>query len=259
MIRLAHLSDIHFGDENPAAVEAAAALLSSDPPDLTIVSGDLTRFGETAEFEAAAAWLRRLPNPQLVVPGNHDAPYLAWIERFFAPFARYEAAIGPSQAVTWAGAGLAVYGLNTARGVQPRANWSKGQISPAQVDEALAWFAKAPPEAARILVVHHPLIEMIGAPMTGKVWGGEAAAARLALAGVELVLSGHVHAPFLLPYPQGRMAAAGAGTLSVRERGVPAGFNLIEIDQAEIRVSALAWTGARFEPFRSWGHNRTPK
>lgn len=256
MIRLAHLSDIHFGDENAAAVEAAVALLAADPPDLTIVSGDLTRFGEKAEFAAAAAWLRRLPGPQLVVPGNHDAPYLAWIDRFLSPFARYEAAIGPAAAVSWSAPGLAVFGLNTARGVQPRANWSKGQISPRQVDEALAWFARAPAGAARILVVHHPLIEMIGAPMTGKVWGGEAAAARLALAGVDLVLSGHVHAPFLLPYPQGRMAAAGAGTLSVRERGVPAGFNRIEIDAAEIRVAALAWTGAGFAPFRSWGHDR---
>lgn len=259
MIRIAHLSDIHFGDENPAAVAAAVDLLAADPPDLTIVSGDLTRFGETREFVAAAAWLDRLPSPRLVVPGNHDAPYLAWLDRLFAPFARYEAAIGPAQAVTWRAPGLAVYGLNTARGVQLRANWSKGQISPRQVDQALAWFASAPADAARVLVVHHPLIEMIGAPMTGRVWGGEAAAARLALAGVDLVLSGHVHAPFLLPYPQGRMAAAGAGTLSVRERGVPAGFNLIEIETGEIRVGALAWTATGFEPFRTWGHTRAAK
>ncbi|HPA37158.1 MAG TPA: metallophosphoesterase [Phenylobacterium sp.] len=256
MIRIAHLSDIHFGDENAAAVEAATAWLAADPPDLTIVSGDLTRFGEKDEFATAAAWLRRLPEPRLVTPGNHDAPYLAWVQRLFRPFARYEAVIGPAEAVQWLGQGLAVYGLNTARGVQPRANWSKGQISARQVDAALAWFAKAPTDWARILVVHHPLVEMIGAPMTGRVWGGAAAAARLAQAGIAMVLSGHVHAPFLLPFPQGRMAAVGAGTLSVRERGVPASFNLIEIDEAEIRVSALAWTGTRFEPFRAWGHTR---
>lgn len=256
MIRIAHLSDIHFGDENAAAVEAATAWLGAAPPDLTIVSGDLTRFGEKAEFAAAAAWIDRLPAARLVIPGNHDAPYLAWIERFFAPFARYEAAIGPAEAVTWAAPGLAVYGLNTARGVQPRANWSKGQISQGQTDAALSWFAKAAVDAAKIVVVHHPLVEMIGGPMTGRVWGGAAAAARFAAAGVDLVLSGHVHAPFLLPYPQGRMAAVGAGTLSVRERGVAASFNLIEIEAAEIRATALSWTGSRFESFRTWGHTR---
>ena len=77
------------------------------------------------------AWLRRSERPRLVTPGNHDAPYLAWAERFFTPFRRYEASIGPARGQTYRGRGLAVHGINTARGVQPRLNWSKGQISPA--------------------------------------------------------------------------------------------------------------------------------
>ena len=147
MIRLAHVSDIHFGGENTAAVAAVAARLAEQRVDLVIVSGDLTQFGEKGEFAAAAAWLRSLPFPVFVTPGNHDAPYLAWIERFFAPFARYEAAIGPAQPAPHLSPGLAVYGLNTARGVQPRANWSKGQISRRQADAAVAWFGQAPAEA----------------------------------------------------------------------------------------------------------------
>ncbi|WP_304170596.1 metallophosphoesterase [Phenylobacterium aquaticum] len=254
---MAHLSDIHFGDENAPALAAASDLVRALAPDLTIVSGDLTRFGEPAEFAAAAAWLQDLPAARLVVPGNHDTPYLAWAERLFSPFGRYERAIGPAEAVTWSGPGLAVYGLNTARGVQPRANWSKGQISPRQVDAALDWFALRPVDAVRLLVCHHPLMEMIGGPMTGRVWGGPAAAQRLAEAGVALVLSGHVHAPFVLPYPfAGRTAAVGAGTLSTRERGCPASFNLIEIEADELRVVAQGWTGQGFQPLRSWGLSR---
>jgi len=260
VIRLAHVSDIHFGGENTAAVAAVAGRLAEQPVDLVIVSGDLTQFGEKGEFAAAAAWLRSLPFPVFVTPGNHDAPYLAWIERFFDPFARYAAAIGPVEPPPHLSPGLAVYGLNTARGVQPRANWSKGQISRRQADAAVAWFGQAPAEALRILVCHHPLLEMIGGPMTGRVWGGPAAARRFAEAGVDLVLTGHIHAPFAWPYPFGdaRTYGIGAGTLSLRERGVPPGFNLIEADEAQVRITALAFERTSYQPYRTWALDRRP-
>ncbi|HEX5377451.1 MAG TPA: metallophosphoesterase [Phenylobacterium sp.] len=260
MIRLAHLSDIHFGGENVAATQAALERVAAEAPDAVIVSGDITQFGEKAEFAAAAAWLARLPAPVLTIPGNHDAPYLAWYERFFTPFARYEKAVGAADRCDLRIPGLAVYGLNTARGVQPRANWSKGQISKAQVDRAVAWFAQVPEPTARILVCHHPLLEMIGGPMTGRVWGGTQAAERLAQARVDLVLTGHIHAPFVWPYPfgDGNTLGVGAGTLSMRERGVPPGFNLIEIDELEIRVIALAFERVAFQPFRTWSTPRRP-
>ena len=258
MIRLAHLSDIHFGGENVGAVEAAVERLAGERLDAVIVSGDLTQFGEKAEFAAAAAWLARLPRPVLSVPGNHDAPYLAWIERFFAPFARYEATIGGVEAQTLLAPGLAIYGLNTARGVQPRANRSKGQISDVQAEAAVRWLGRAPGDSARIVVCHHPLLEMVGGPMTGRVWGGPRAADRFAQAGVDLVLTGHIHAPFLWPYPHadGRTYGVGAGTLSVRERGVPPGFNLIEIEANEIHIRALAFERVAYEPYRTWSVDR---
>lgn len=260
MIRLAHLSDIHFGGENPDAVAGALALLSAEPVDLTIISGDLTRYGEVAEFRAAQAWLAALPGPRLVTPGNHDAPYIAWAERLVAPFRRYEQLIGPARVQSFIGRGVAVRGVNTARGAQPRLNWSKGQISRRQARETAGWFSDVPQDAVRIVVCHHPLIEMIGGPMTARVWGGSSAAADFAKAGVDLVLSGHIHAPFAWAYPcaDGRTYGVGAGTLSIRERGVPPGFNLVEIDETAIRVTALAWKGSHYEPFRTWSLDRRP-
>lgn len=251
-VRFAHLSDIHFGGENPDAVAAAAERIRAGGFDLTIVSGDLTRFAEVAEFEAAAAWLASLPKPQLATPGNHDAPYLAWAERIFAPFRRFERHIGPAPTQAWRKDGVAVRGVNTARGAQPRLNWSKGQIARRQAEAAADWFE--PTDAIRIVVVHHPLIEMIGGPMTARVWGGERAAETFAEAKVDLVLSGHIHAPFAWAYPHGdgRTYAVGAGTLSIRERGVPPGYNEVEVEGGCIRVTALAWTGSRYEPYRTW-------
>ena len=257
-LRLAHLSDIHFGGENVAATAAALEWLNTQTLDLVVVSGDITCFGEPAEFTAAAAWLAAVERPKLVTPGNHDAPYFALAQRLFTPFRRYQANIGPAQVQSHRAEGLAVRGVNTARGAQPRLNWSKGQLAKAQVQDALGWLSAVPESDARVVVVHHPLTEMIGGPMTARVWGGEAGARAMAEGGVDLVLSGHIHAPFVWPYAfgDGRTYAVGAGTLSVRERGVPPSFNVVEIDRAAIRIAALAWTGSQFEPYRTWSVDR---
>jgi 3',5'-cyclic AMP phosphodiesterase CpdA len=257
-VRLAHLSDIHFGDENAAALACATEAVQQGGFDLVVVSGDLTRWAEVGELHAAAEWLSTLPGARLVTPGNHDAPYIAWLQRIFAPFRRYERQIGPAAAQTHLGEGLAAYGLNTARGAQARLNWSKGQITQAQAQAACAWLAQAPRAHLKVVVCHHPLVEMIEGPMTGRVWGGERAARAFAESGADVILSGHIHAPFALPLPfaDGRTYAVGAGTLSLRERGSPAGFNLIEADEDAVRVTALGWTGARFEPERTWSLDR---
>jgi 3',5'-cyclic AMP phosphodiesterase CpdA len=257
-IRFVHLSDIHFGGENAQAVAAAADYVNAGGFDLIVVSGDLTRYGEKREFAQAAEWLSALKGPRLVTPGNHDAPYIAWAERILTPFHRFERWVGPAESQTHLGAGFAVRGINTARGAQPRLNWSKGQIEPRQVEAAARWFGEAPDACFRIVVVHHPLMEMIGGPMTARVWNGQAAARAFAEAKVDLVLSGHIHAPFAWAYPfqDGKTYAVGAGTLSVRERGVPPGFNVVDIEKAAIRIAALSWSGSHYEPYRTWSLDR---
>jgi 3',5'-cyclic AMP phosphodiesterase CpdA len=256
-MRIAQLTDIHFGDENAAAVEGVIAFLTADPPDATVLTGDLTRAGAMREFAAAKAFVHKLPGPVVIVPGNHDTPYYDLHWRLLSPWRRYRQWFGHTRP-RHAGTDFMLAGINTARGVQPRLDWSKGQINPGQVNEALAALLTAPIGGLKLIALHHPLIEMLGGPMTGKVWGGADAARRLAEAKVDLVLSGHLHAPFALTYPygDGRTIAVGGSTLSVRERGVPAGFNVIEADAGSIRVVAQAWTGSHFEPSRTWAFDR---
>jgi 3',5'-cyclic AMP phosphodiesterase CpdA len=145
-------------------------------------------------------------------------------------------------------------GVVTARGWQARANWSKGVIDLEQTRKAAEALRQAPVGALRVLACHHPLVEMIGAPMTGEVKRGEAAARIFAEAGVDLITTGHVHVPFALPIGLGdhRCHAVGCGTLSQRERGSPPSFNQIDWDAHHIRVTAMAWTGDRFEPDERW-------
>lgn len=254
MARIAHLSDIHFGGENVAAVAAARSWLAATTPDLTVITGDLTSFGQPDEFARAVAWVSSLAGPLLITPGNHDTPYLGLWERLTAPFARYERAFGPAAEARWSNLDLAVAGTNTARGIQLRWNWSKGAIARSQTDQALACLAVRAPSALGVVACHHPLAEMVGGPMTARVRGGEDAAKSLCEGRIDLILTGHIHAPFAmaLPYGDGHTYAVGAGTLSVRERGVPAGFNLIEADAEVIAVTAQAWTGSNFEAWRSW-------
>ena len=253
MARILHLSDIHFGAENTMAVAAAADYARSTPFDLLVISGDITQDGKPLEFEAASRWYDILPGPKMITPGNHDMPQVH-PERVWHPFGRYERRFGPPGSAWFDGAGMAVRAFNTARGIQFRPNWSKGALSSSQASAVAHDLKSAGPALLRVAVCHHPLVEVPDGPMTGRVIGGPAGAEIMTAAGSDMILSGHVHTPFAFPVPFGdhRTYSVGAATLSLRERGTPAGFNVIETDAATIRVTALAWTGSHFEPARTW-------
>jgi 3',5'-cyclic AMP phosphodiesterase CpdA len=255
-VRIAHLSDIHFGCENTAALEAARDRLDEWRPDLAAVTGDITQAGTIGEFAAARDWLERLRCPVLRTPGNHDTPYWSLVGRLCWAFRDYRRFIGPEGFEGVRTPGLQAIAFNTARGIQPRLNWSKGQARRADAARVCSWLSQG--QGLKLAICHHPLMEVTGGPMTGRVWGGVEASRILAEGGVDLILTGHVHSPFGHPLPFGdqRTYAVGASTLSLRERGVPAGFNLIEADEACIRVTALGWIKTHFEPQRSWGFDR---
>ena len=253
-VRLIHFTDIHFGAVNMEAVEAATAYAHATPHDLLVVSGDITQSGLPREFEACAEWMRTLP-PFICCPGNHDTAYYnVWL-RIVAPWARYRKWIGPTEGVTHRSPGLSVRTVNTARGIQMRRNWSKGAADLDDFDAAgRALTAESDPGDLRVLVCHHPLMEVLGEPITGEVKRGREAASVLTRHQVDLVMTGHLHVPFAatLPCSDERTHAIGASTLSLRERGVPIGFNVLEADADVIRVQALGWTGSEFEQVKSW-------
>jgi 3',5'-cyclic AMP phosphodiesterase CpdA len=262
LIKIVQVSDLHFGVENRAATEAALARFHAEQPDLVVAAGDLTRDGAVIEFDAARAWLDRAPGPQLATPGNHDTPYLGpgeILERMLDPWRRYETRFGPANGGVWRKPGLSVFAVNTARRAQWRMNWSKGAMAKGQVDWLTTQLAAAAGDA-RIVVCHHPLMELLGEPMTGRVHGGPRAAARLVAAGADLVLSGHIHTPFVAPYPfgDGKTSAVVSGTLSMRQRGSPPSFNVIEIEPAQIRVTAWAFERTDFTVWRTWAVDRRP-
>lgn len=253
-LRLLHLSDIHFGGENVEALDAATAYAQATPFDLMVISGDVTQLGAPAEFAAAAAWLGRLPGPHLTLPGNHDTPWFGLIERVRDPFGHFERAIGPAAERAFEGPSLAVRAFNSARGWQIRLNWSKGAVSRRQAERAAAGLETAPDGAVRIAACHHPLVEAQGEPITARVRGGHAAARRLVAANTDIVLTGHLHAAFVqaLPFGDERTYAVGAGTLSLRLRGEPPGFNVLDVAGDQLTVTAMAWTGRDLIAQETW-------
>ena len=82
MRTLAHVSDLHFGREDAVVAEVLLDDLAEAEPAMVAVSGDLTQRARPAEFESARAWLKRLPMPAVVVPGNHDVPLFDLWTRF---------------------------------------------------------------------------------------------------------------------------------------------------------------------------------
>lgn len=255
MGRILQFSDIHFGCEHQHACAAALDYAHGTAHDLVLITGDITQQGLPDEFEAAGRWIAAMPDPRFVIVGNHDVPYWSLLARVFSPWKAFERATGhPAHDHQFLSPNLMVRGVVTARGWQARANWSKGVIDLDQTRKAAEALRQAPVGALRVLACHHPLVEMIGTPMTGDVKRGDAAALIFAEAGVDLITTGHVHVPFALPISLGDHCsyAVGCGTLSHRERGGPPSFNQIDWDAHHITVTAVAWTGERFEPDQTW-------
>src|SRR3954454_2166420 len=158
MRRLAHLSDLHFGRVDPAAVEGLLRSLEAARPDLIVVSGDFTQSARTGEFRAARAFLDRLPPRVSAVPGTHDLPQWDPVERIVRPYDRYRRFIGEELEPVWSDAELAIVGMKSPRRLPRNLNRAAGPVGERQLELVLARLDAMPPELARVVVVHHPLL-----------------------------------------------------------------------------------------------------
>ncbi|WP_421851990.1 metallophosphoesterase family protein [Novosphingobium sp.] len=236
MIRLFHISDVHFGLEDTAALAWVAECVARERPDAVAITGDLTMRARHREFAAAAAWIHSLGVPVTVEVGNHDLPYFNLAERFLDPYRRFRALQGAvDQGIALPG--LAIVPLKTTARAQLRLNWSRGHVSERSLSTCLAALDALAPGTRALVACHHPLVET-GTRGKALTRGGSRALAALAQRGVLGVLSGHVHDAFDIMHPtaNGPVRMIGAGTLSQRLRATPAGFNELIVDGSELTV-----------------------
>jgi len=233
MTRIAHLSDLHFGEANDADILALARDILDQAVDAVVVSGDLTRHAQREEFIAAIAFLEALGKPLLVVPGNHDIPRFDLYSRFLHPRRRWQAARPPGVMDELTFNGWRFLGLDTVTRAQWHLDWAAGAI-PADRREVLrAQLAAGPVNKKVIVVCHHPLLHP---PWARGRRPPRKAASTLALlreARVSAVLCGHLH--------RGEVSRIGPGeawqivapsALSPRGSGAANGWNLIHAEDA---------------------------
>lgn len=229
-MRLFHVSDVHFGAEDSAAIGWFADVVKAEQPDAIIMTGDLTMRARPHEFTAAAKWLESLERPVTVEVGNHDLPYFDLWGRFVTPYRRYQALERMIERPLDI-KGVSVVPLKTTARFQWRLNWSKGYVATRALQQSLALAEAVPRDDLVFVACHHPLVEA-DTRMSSQTRRGAAALAALAAAGADAVLTGHVHDPFDIAHDVGgrTVRLIGAGTLSERIRATPPSFNEIRVE-----------------------------
>ncbi|OYT99244.1 MAG: DNA repair exonuclease [Burkholderiales bacterium PBB1] len=236
MTTLLHISDTHFGTEQPPVVEALAALAAQLAPQLLVVSGDITQRARAAQFAAARRFIDRLGLPFVSIPGNHDLTVLNPLKRLLTPYTGYQGTFGDELEPVHESAGLLVQCVKTTR-------WWRhieGEVNAAQVQRVAARLRKARAEQLRVVVVHQPVHVEGQAESRHLLRGRDAALSSWAEAGADVVLGGHIHLPYvaeLTPPGAGgaRIVVAQAGTaLSSRlRRDAPNSVNVIRHEASD--------------------------
>lgn len=252
--RILHISDLHVGRvATPEPMTALGELIAQLEPDLLVVTGDLTHRGRSAELEHAKSLLEELSLPFFVVPGNHDIPYVP--SRFTTPFAKWKRVFGQLEPVHTSES-LVVHGLSSVRPWRQQG----GSVDLAALDRVRATFRSVPEEALRVVALHHHLASPPWrAPGKDPVQNRDLVLRSLVDAGVELVLSGHVHQAAIVERREfevldearpGSVVLAtvpGFGSPRPRRRGEAVGFSVYEWNQAELRAYTWAWVGGSFD------------
>jgi 3',5'-cyclic AMP phosphodiesterase CpdA len=259
LTRIAHITDVHFGATDPAVVAGLVIELRADPPDLVVVSGDLTMGARRWEFRAARHFLDSLGAPWLAVPGNHDITPYRLIERMVVPYARWHEEISPQTEPEWQDERVAVLGLNTARRMAPHLDWSRGRVTGGRLRALVARLEAVPAGKVRIVVAHHPLLPPEGEVSRQIAGNARQALVALAAQGVRLVLAGHLHRSYArLSAPGGRapLILQGGSATSTRLRGETNAYNRVSVfGDGSVEITgrvfgAGGWTEALTQPVR---------
>lgn len=247
---IAHVSDLHFGTEDPAVAIALLHELDGTRlslPSLVAVSGDLTQRAKNEQFHACREFLDMLPGPWLAVPGNHDVPMFNVVSRFLHPFRRYRRHITENLCPSFVDDELHVEGVNTAHSLTIK----DGRITSDQVAAVCKRF-KRHGSRFRVLIAHHPFVLPANRPERERVDGAHEAVLALEDAGVELILSGHLHVTYSSDTGGFRssdqaIVAVHAGTcISTRRRGEPNSYNRLTLDEGRLQILQRVWDGRRF-------------
>jgi len=225
MTRIVHLSDLHMSSAHflTDVAECVVQSVNEISPDILMITGDLTQNGSYQEYREVKEWIDRIEcKNKVIVPGNHDSRnvgYLLFEDLFGARFS------------CCCLDGVTVVGVDSS---QP--DIDDGHIG----REMYGWITErfnsklnSKDFNFRVFALHHHLIPV---PMTGReeeipVDSGDVLEL-LNRCGVDLVLCGHRHVPWI--WKLNDMFILNAGTTcsdKIKARTTQC-YNLIEIEKA---------------------------
>ncbi len=240
MRRIIHLSDIHFGREDPAVAALAVEKINELAPNVVVVSGDLTQRARTREFIAAKRFLDQLPSPQIVVPGNHDVPLYNVFDRFFRSLDKFQRHITADLTPTFVDEELAIVGVNTARSFVVKG----GRINHEQIEFIRSKLCVLDDRVLKVVVTHHPFDLPENSHHTEVVGRAQTAMPLIAECGGNVFMAGHLHVAHIettakrYKLENGQIALviqAGTAT-SARVRGELQSFNVVDFEYPILRI-----------------------
>ena len=244
MRRIVHLSDLHFGRVDPELLEPLRSRVRQIEPHLVVVSGDLTQRAKPEQFRQAKQFLDSLPQPQVVVPGNHDVPLFNVFQRLLTPLGKYKRIVNPDVEPEYIDDEIAVIGVNTARSLV----WKDGSINKRQVERVRSRICDLDARVAKIVVTHHPF-DVPEDHNEAEIVDKAAKAMKVfAECGADILLSGHLHKThtthsaerYKIPGHSALIVQAGTAT-STRGRGEANSFNALHITADEVKIERWEW------------------
>lgn len=248
LLRILHLSDLHFGPPYVAEVgDAVLQMAGRLDADVIVVSGDFTQRAKEEQFRSARQFLEHLPDvPRLYIPGNHDVPLYRVKERLTDPHGLYKRFICPELNPVLCTDHAVFVGIDS---TAPRSAISNGRIHQWQLEGIEQVFADAPPGAARIVVAHHHFAPAPDYLYDKTMPQSKRAIMRFVENEVDMILGGHLHRAYigntLDVYPgvhreRGIVIVQSGTTTSRRGRGREReknSFNVIDIEGDAMRIT----------------------
>ncbi|RLG30854.1 metallophosphoesterase [Methanosarcinales archaeon] len=222
-MRIVHLSDIHVSDAHflPDVAGRVVDSINEIAPDIVVVTGDLTQNGYYPEFAGAKELIDRIDcENKVIVPGNHDSRSVGYL--------LFEDLFG-ARSSCHASSGVTIVGVDSS---QP--DIDDGHVGREMYD----WIAKSfETDDFKVFALHHHLIPV---PMTGReeeilVDSGDVLEL-LDSCGVNLVLCGHRHVPWVWRLNDMFVVNAGTACSNKILARTTHCYNLIEIDDGDLRI-----------------------
>lgn len=232
-LKIAQISDSHFGTIHPHLQEALIGSIHELKPDLVLLTGDITQRARAQQFREARKFTDRLkPVSLIAVPGNHDIPLYNIFMRLYDPYRGFKRLFKDQLEKDFLHGDVLITGLNST----DRWRHVQGEFNLERLKRRLSSITS--PTKVHIAAFHHPMD--CAKPQDEKNLlkkSGETISI-FDEHRVDLIVGGHIHDPYVslskvrYPNTQRNMVIAVAGTCTSwrTRKGAPNSFNCIDVD-----------------------------